>query len=204
LVSRIARRVCSRRLPAGLHDARKVAAQREVAQRDTRQTELAIKATWASGNGATVAHAHRAGVARHLVQSGNRLFAALRIRLGIRDHALELVAALLVELDQTLPLQVLRNCCLASHRSSFARWSLVGPRNADSGRKGGGRARLAVNPASNGSSHRAHLTGATNGTGRPARVQGQIGKGSLGGRPFWHRVGTATSAVPTDSTSQKL
>src|SRR5215467_13424821 len=58
----------SLRLPAGLDDARNLAAQRDVAQLVARQTELAEHAARAAGEGTAVAQPDRTRVAWQLLQ----------------------------------------------------------------------------------------------------------------------------------------
>src|SRR5512137_1172978 len=76
----------SPRLPAGLDQARDVAAHRGLADLGPRQAELAERAAWTAGEVAAVAQPDRARVARQRLQALHRVHALLhRARLVVDD-----------------------------------------------------------------------------------------------------------------------
>ena len=95
------------RLPARLDHAREFAAQREISQGDPRETELSVIAAGPTADGAAVADADRAGVAGELVQQALGLEALVGRQALVLGQRPQLVAALLVSLDDLLAAVVL-------------------------------------------------------------------------------------------------
>ena len=88
-----------KRLPARLDHAREFAPEGEVAQGDPREAELPVVAAGPAADGAAVADAHRAGVSRELVQQALGLEALVGRQTLVLRQRPQLVAALLVSLD---------------------------------------------------------------------------------------------------------
>src|SRR4029077_8207804 len=78
--------------PARLRQSRNLAAVRDFADLHPRQPELAVHAPRASGDGAAIALARLAGVARRLLQCRLRRLPLLGRALGAADQLLELRA----------------------------------------------------------------------------------------------------------------
>src|SRR5688572_29583405 len=106
-------------LPACLDHAGHFAAQRELAQLVARETELAEHAARPSGQRATVAQAHRRGIARQLLQLLARLFLRF-VRCARVVHDLEQLRAFGLEFfDGLAALLVAQFQCELGHA-----WSL--------------------------------------------------------------------------------
>src|SRR5450631_1693106 len=86
-------------LPARLDHSRDLATHGDLADLVAPQTELAERATRASGHGAAVAKPDRGGVARQRLQLGARLFPGVVGRLGILDDREKLLPLLREFLD---------------------------------------------------------------------------------------------------------
>src|SRR4029450_6811184 len=90
------------RSPAGLPDARELALQREIAQRDARDRELLVVATRAARDLAAPVQPGRARIARKLRELRLRLELVIDRRLGVLQRLAQRSALRGVLLDQLL------------------------------------------------------------------------------------------------------